>query len=216
MMLLSLIVTGVLAIAQSQRPADHIASIESLIRSQKYNQALADTQACLRTNAGDPRLWTLEGVIYSLMGDSHKGISTFEKALTLSPNFSPALKREIQLLYPKRDQRAVPLLERLLKIDPNDETAHEMLAMLERKRGDCQAAVAQFMVSKNSVMDHPESLEGYGDCLVRLYQYQDAVPVFKKLADLLPNAVYPRYDLALVLFDAKQYEQALNVLEPIS
>ena len=87
MMLLSLIVSGVLAIAQSQRPADHIASIESLIRSQKYNQALADTQACLWTNAGDPRLWTLEGVIYSLMGDSHKGISTFEKADPFSELF---------------------------------------------------------------------------------------------------------------------------------
>ena len=215
MMLLSLIVSGVLAIAQGQRPADNIAGIESLIRSQKYNQALAVTQVDLRTNPRDASLWTLEGVIYSLMGEDLKGISAFEKALILSPKFSPALKGEIQLLYSRRDDRAIPLLKRQLAIDANDQTAHEMLAMLERKHGDCQAAVAQFALSKNSVMDHPESVEGYGDCLFRLDEYQDAVPVFEKLVELLPNAVYPRYDLALVLFDAKQYEQALKVLEPL-
>ena len=215
MMLLSLIVTGVLAIAQSQRPANDIAGVESLIRSQKYNQALVVTQADLRTNPRDASLWTLEGVIYSLMGDDLKGIGAFEKALTVSPKFSPALEGEIQLLYPRRDERAIPLLKRQLAIDPNDQTAHEMLAMLERKHGDCQAAVAQFALSRNSVMEHPESIEGYGDCLFRLYEYQDAVPVFEKLVELLPNAVYPRYDLVLVLFDAKQYEQALKVLEPL-
>jgi tetratricopeptide (TPR) repeat protein len=205
----------VLAIAQGQRPADNIAGIESLIRSQKYNQALAVTQADLRTNPRDASLWTLEGVIYSLMGDDLKGISAFKKALTVSPKFSPALKGEIQLLYSRRDDRAIPLLKRQLAIDANDQTAHEMLAMLERKHGDCQAAVAQFALSRNSVMDHPESVEGYGDCLYRLDEYQDAVPVFEKLVELLPNAVYPRYDLALVLFDAKQYEQALKVLVPL-
>lgn len=216
MMLLTLIVSGVLAIAQDHHSVDDsIPRIDSLIRSQEYTQALADTRAGLRTNPGDARLWTLEGVIYSIIGDSPKGIGAFQTALAISPKFSPALKGEIQLLYPSRNERAIPLLERLLKIDPNDHTAHEMLAMLERKHGDCQAAVAQFMSSKDSMMDHPESVEGYGDCLVRLDQYQNAVPVFGKLVELLPSATYPKYDLALVLFDAKQFEQALEVLEPL-
>src|ERR1035437_2792343 len=213
--LLSFVLACALGIAQGQGSSGSVAAIDSLIRSQKYDRALSAVKAALRTAPSDARLWTLEGIVYSLKGNTTEGITAFEKALRLSPNLTPALKGEVQLLYPERDQRAIPLLERLLKADPSDQTAHEMLAMLERDRGDCKSANVQFLLSRDPVMNHPQSLEGYGDCLVRLNQYQDAAPIFVRLVELRPTSTNARYNAALVLLTAKQYEQALNVLEPL-
>lgn len=204
-----------LGIVQGQGSSGTVASIDSLIRSQKYDQALSAAKAALRTAPSDARLWTLEGIIYSLKGNTTEGITAFEKALRISPNLIPALKGEVQLLYSERDQRAILLLQRVLKADPNDQTAHEMLAMLERDRGNCKSANVQFLLSKDSVMNHPQSLEGYGDCLVRLSQYQDATSIFARLVELRPTSTNARYNSALVLLTLKQYTQALNVLEPL-
>ncbi len=213
--LLVSIVAAVLGLARCQEPSASVTQINSLIRSEKYDQALALAKSALRTHPGDARFWTLEGIIYSLKKDREKGISAFGKALRLSPDFVPALKGQVQLFYLGHDQRAIPLLQRLLVSDSSDQIAHEMLAMLERDRGDCRAASEQFLASKESVMDHAQSLEGFGDCLVRLNQFQEAIPVFERLAELRPASTNPKYDLAFVLVAAKQYERALQVLEPL-
>jgi cytochrome c-type biogenesis protein CcmH/NrfG len=56
-----------------------------------------------------------------------------KKALRISPQYVPALNGEVQILYDQSDNRDIPLLERILKEDPKDQTAHGMLALLERK-----------------------------------------------------------------------------------
>ena len=94
-------------------------------------------------------------------------------------------------------------------------TAHEMLATLESKDGDCTAAAEHFELAADAIATHPESLEAYGYCLFELKQFDKAVPVFEQLVSLLPDRSYPKYDLALVLVSAKQYETAIKALEPL-
>ena len=91
----------------------------------------------------------------------------------------PALKGEVQLLYESGDKRAIPLLGRILKADPHDLTAQEMLAMLQKKQGDCRAANEHFAISSGQMGTHPETLEAYGYCLVQMKEFEKAVPVFR-------------------------------------
>jgi tetratricopeptide (TPR) repeat protein len=209
------IIVGVSSFSAGQQPAPSVASVQSLIRSHQYDQALQATESQLRTSPRDFRFWTLKGIILSLKGDSNSAITAFETARKLSPDYSPALKAEVQLLYQSGDKRAVPLLENILKIDPSDATAHEMLGSLERKVENCSGAIEQFALAKDSIATHPESLEAYGYCLVQMQQYEQAVPVFEKLVALFPNRAYPKYDLAVVLVATKQYEAARQSLEPL-
>jgi tetratricopeptide (TPR) repeat protein len=173
------------------------------------------TKAALHQTPNDFRLWTLEGIVYSIKGSNHDAIDAFQKALSMSPNYPAALKGEVQLLYQARDKRAIPLLERILKADPKDETAHEMLANLEEKQGNCETAIDHFLLSADAISTHPGSLEAYGNCLVQTEQPQKAVPVFEQLAALLPGSTYPKYDLAVLFVEAKQNDAALKVLEPL-
>ncbi len=203
-------------ILQSQSgPVTSIASIESLIRSREYDQALQKTISALKESPNDYRLWTLEGIVFSIKGKNQEALSAFDKSLQLSPNYAPALKGEVQLLYQAQDKRAIPLLERILKADPNDETAHEMLAVSEARQSQCKVANTQFLLSAHAIDTHPNSLETYGNCLVQTGESQKAIPIFEQLVTLLPQRTYPKYDLAVVMVETKQYEAALKVLEPL-
>jgi tetratricopeptide (TPR) repeat protein len=202
-------------LASGQQSKPSISSIESLIRSQQYDQALDATKSALHETPKDFRLWTLQGIVLSIKGDKQDALSAFEKALSISPKYPAALRGEVELLYEARDKRAIPVLKEILSADPRDETAHEMLAVLEEKQGNCQAANEHFLLSTDTIKTHPDSLEAYGYCLVQTKEAEKAVPVFEQLVALLPERAYPKYDLAVALVEAKQNEAALKILEPL-
>jgi tetratricopeptide (TPR) repeat protein len=201
--------------AQGQEGKPSIASIESLIRAQQYSQALDATQSALHESPRDFKLWTLDGIVLSAQGNNLAALTAFEKALSFSPKYPAALKGKVEILYEAQDKRAIPVLKEILSADSNDETAHEMLANLEQKQGDCPAANEHFLLSADAIKTHPDSLEAYGYCLMQTKQAEKAVPVFEQLAALRPESAYPKYDLAVVLIEAKQNDAALKVLEPL-
>ena len=201
--------------AQGQQANSPVSSIESLIRSKEYDEALEATKSALLKTPNDHRLWTLDGIVLSIEGRNQDALNAFDRALKLSPNDPAALRGEVQLLYPAQEKRAIPLLERILKADPKDETAHEMLATIEKRGGNCQAAIAHFQLSSEATNTHPASLEAYGYCLVHTGQSEKAIPVFEQLGALLPGRSYPQFDLAVLLVQTKQYAAAVKVIEPL-
>jgi tetratricopeptide (TPR) repeat protein len=210
-----LFILGAAFVAQGQATKVSIASIQSLIRSKEYDQALQLTRSALHETPNDFRLWTLEGIVLSIKGSNRDALDAFDRALSLSPTYAAALKGKVQLLYQTQDKRAIPLLGKILKADPKDETAHEMLAILEGRQGNCQAAIGHFLLSAEVIANHPYSLEVYGYCLEHTKQPQKAISVFEQLALLVPQRTYPKYDLAVLLVETKQNDAALKVLEPL-
>ena len=208
LLLLSLIIPTERAQTQGS-----IASIESLIRQGQYDQAVQSISTQLRARPNDEKLWTLQGIALSLAGDDQKALGAFERALKLAPDDPAAMRGTVELLYKSRDQRAVPILHRILRLDPADQTAHEMLGILERKSGDCPAAVEQFASSADAVEKHPGSLEAEGDCLLRTRHYQEAADTFRRLAARLPAESFPLYDEAVVLVEMKDFAAAARILD---
>jgi tetratricopeptide (TPR) repeat protein len=208
-----LLIAAVVVLAQAAAPS--IPAIESFIRSGDYDHALEVTKASLQTTPKDFRLWTLQGIAFSLKNESVEALKAFDRALGLAPWYVPALKGKIQLLYRTQDARAIPVLEQLLELDTHDETAHEMLATLEAKKGNCRNAIENFQDSENAVANHPGSLELYGYCLQQIQQTPKAIAVFQQLSALLPQQTYPRYDLAVLLVETRQNDAALKALAPL-
>jgi Flp pilus assembly protein TadD len=196
--------------AQGQKATISIASIESLIRSQKYDEALQSTETALRVAPNDFKVWTLQAIAHSLKGDRQDALRDFDKALSISPNYIAALKGEAQLLYPMRDKRAISVLNKIVQLSPKDSTAHEMLGVLEQKHGLCKEAIGNFLLSGEVIETHPASLEAYGFCLAQTEHLQQAIDVYGRLAALIPQSTYPRYDMAVLLVQTKQYEAAIK------
>lgn len=201
---------------QGRARDDTIDSIETQIRARDYDQALRLAESALHAAPRDSRLWTLQGIALSLTQKPRAASRAFETALSISPNDPAALRGEVQILYQSQDQRAIPLLEKILRQDGSDSTAHEMLATLEARHDNCKPAVDQFALSGDATRTHPASLELWGDCLIRLHRPADAVPVFQQLSTLVAlPAVWPRYDWAVALVEAQQNDAAVTVLQPI-
>ncbi len=198
----------------SQDAKTPISSIEAMIRAQQYDRALSAAKLALRKDPANYKLWTLEGVCLGLQGKDDQALVAFEHAVRISPNYTPALQGEIQILYKTEDKRAIPLLQRVLKSNSSDATAHEMLGVLDRKMENCSAAVSQFDLVKDVVADHPGSLEAYGYCLYTLERTTDAIAVFRQLVPLIPGQAYLSYDLAVLLVSNKNNEEATRILEP--
>src|ERR1022692_4244390 len=87
------------SLAQGQPGTTPIATIQSLIRAQQYDQALQAIQASLQQAPKDPRLLTLEGIVFSIQGKTTEAIAAFDAALTVSPDDPAALRGDVQLLY---------------------------------------------------------------------------------------------------------------------
>jgi tetratricopeptide (TPR) repeat protein len=200
---------------EAQSATISISTIESQIRAKQFDEALKNLKAALHENPGSYKLWTLQGICLGMEGNDAEALPAFQRAARISPNYTPALKGEVQILYKTGDRRAIPLLEEMLKTDPSDTTGHEMLAVLENRAGDCHAAVSQFLLSKDAIATHPDSLEAYGYCLAKLDRPADAIPVFRQLIPLLPGHSYPSYDLAVLLVETHSNDEAVKVLEPL-
>src|ERR1700680_5040089 len=94
------------AAEQNKIDKNSLGSIESLIRRQRYDEALEAAKSRLQATPGDYRLWTLEGIAFSLKGDAKDAVAAFDKALRISPDYTPALKGDVQILFQSGDKRA--------------------------------------------------------------------------------------------------------------
>ena len=106
---------------EAQNAPVSISAIESMIRSQQYDQALIALKPALRGNPG--RLQTLDasGDLPCVAGKRQCQPSLRSTMrFVFHPITSPLSQGEMQILYKTGDKRAVPLLERMLKSDPGE------------------------------------------------------------------------------------------------
>ena len=108
-------------------PNDRIASITSALRNREFDTALQLLQPALQTSPNSPQLWMLQGLAYSEKGDQHRHSVRISSALKIAPDYLPALEGAAQLEYEAGSADAVPLLEHVLRLRPQDPTSHAML-----------------------------------------------------------------------------------------
>jgi tetratricopeptide (TPR) repeat protein len=200
--------------AQSAIPT--VREVIEALRAGDYSRALTLSQALTRNNPSDPRAWMLEGLALGNVNRNQESLRAFERALKLQPNYVPALKAAAQLEYQTQNPEAQQLLEKLIQLNPSDETAHAMLAALAFRRKDCVAAVAHFEKSGPVISDNPPALTEFGDCLVRLHRPKDAVAIFERLLALDPSNPNLRYDLGLVQHRTHRNADAIRTLLPLT
>ena len=119
-------------------------AIAAALQNRQFGQALQLLRAALHQRPADPELWTMQGGTYLGQMKQKEALLSYNKALKISPDYLPALKGAAQIEYDSGSSRAIPLIQHVLRLRPEDRIAHAMLAVLEYRRGDCAAAVAHF------------------------------------------------------------------------
>ena len=200
----------------AQTAVPTVDSVLAALRSRDYAAALRLSQELARANPNDPRSWTLEGMALEGLGRVTESLGAFEHALQIDQDNLAALEGAAQLEFQAGSPQALPFLEKLLRLRPQNQTAHAMMAALAFKHKDCATTVAHYQKSPDVVANNVPALSQFGACLVHLDRPADAVSVFQRIAELRPEIPDARYDLGLAQYGAHRYADAIRTLLPLT
>ena len=193
-----------------------VEAISAALRARNFAEAAARSRDALKQTPNDPQLWTLNGLALVGVGQRTEALQSFQHALKIDPNYLSALEGAGQVHYEAGSRKAVPLLNRILQLRPDDPTAHAMLAVLEYRDGNCKAAVAHFDKASALIDSQVDALLAHATCLVRLQQMEPAIRVFQRTVALDPANPRHRKLLAAVQLMAEQPQEALTTLAPLA
>jgi tetratricopeptide (TPR) repeat protein len=200
------------ATAQKGNPFDPIAEALSV---GAYAKALAMLRPALQAAPGDARLWAMQGAAQAGTGDTTHALASYRNALKIAPNYLPALQGAAQIEFDHANFDAIPLLQRLLKLRPQDDVGHGMLAVLEYQQRDCTSAVEHFERTGSLFDSKPGALHAYATCLVRLHKPDAAIPLLERVLEENPSDERERRALASLQLMAHQTQNALVTLAPL-
>jgi tetratricopeptide (TPR) repeat protein len=200
---------------QNVSAVNAITAIQEALQAKDFAQALQLATAELRRSPQEAKLWTLQAIAFSGLGQDREALAAYEKSLGISPNYLPALEGAAGLEFKAGSPRAIPRLNRILQQLPNDPTSHAMLAVLAYKQHDCLTAVKHFARSSQVISAQPAALAEYGSCLIDLERAPEAIPVFQQLVAQFPEDSHARYDLASAQLAAHHGKDALLTLQPL-
>lgn len=211
-----LLLIAFLSVALSgQTTSERVQSITAALRERKFAQALQLLQSALQGSPDSAQLWALQGLAYSGESEPKAALASYKHALQISPDYLAALEGAAQMEYEADDAGAIPLLEHVLKLRPNESTSHAMLAVLAEKNGDCATAVKHYAATGPLLNSQPDALQGYGVCLLKLGETAKAIDVFQRLIANRPDDPNCRRGLAAVELATGKPQDALTTLKPL-
>lgn len=204
-----------LACAQTNPPPTPQSVVQAL-QSHDNELALRLSQELARARPGDPRVWTLQGLALQALGQTQESLRILKHALQIDPNNLAALEAAAQLEFQARSPDALPFLEKLLSLNPDDQTAHAMTAALAFQRKDCATTIAHYQKSPEVVANDIPALSQFGACLVHLNRAAEALSAYQRIAELRPQDPDALYYLGLAQHGAHHYEDAIGTLLPLT
>jgi tetratricopeptide (TPR) repeat protein len=204
-----------LARAQTNPPPTPQSVVQAL-QSHDNELALRLAQELARARPGDPRVWTLQGLALQALGQTQESLRVLKHALQIDPNNVAALEAAAQLEFQARSPDALPFLEKLLSLNPDDQTAHAMTAALAFQRKDCATTIAHYQKSPEVVANDIPALSQFGACLVHLNRAAEGLSAYQRIAYLRPQDPEALYYLGLAQYGAHHYEDAIRTLLPLT
>jgi len=189
--------------------------IVAALRAGQFSQAEQLARDAARQFPKNAQVWALLGISLSEQQKYKEALAAFHRSLGISGDYLPALEGAAQIQYQADSEEAVPLLQHILQLRPEEATAHAMLAVVDARKGQCDAAVEHFSHSGPLLDSQPDALREYGTCLVKLKQPDKAITVFKRDLALRPENAAGRRRLAAVQLDAGRANDALATLAPV-
>ena len=196
--------------------SNELEAVMRALRSKQYEQALHLLKPLVESGSGDPRVWTLHGMALAAAGQPKESLASYYKALEQEPDYLPALQGAAEIEYRGRDSQAKARLEKILALEPDNATAHAMMAVVAFEQEDCAAAVDHFAQGGGATHRSPVALGQYGRRLFLVGRPGDAAEVFRPLMGAQPENNSVRYNLGLSLYESRRYAEAIEVLRPLA
>ena len=184
-------------------------------RLQRVDEAIASLASSVGCNPRFSLAQHALGDAYLAKGDDNRALAAYEAGLKIEPNDPEALRAaSLVCLKHELNARAVPLLERYVKLQPGDLDARADLgAAIYAATSDFHKAEEQYRAALAVNPRHPAALLGLGALYLSYGEKEQAVPLLLEAAKLAPDSAKPLYLLGSAYNRLGRYAEAVPVLE---
>jgi tetratricopeptide (TPR) repeat protein len=138
----------------------------------------------------------------------------FTTAVSFCPTALPALEGLAELQYAQHSPQAAGTLEKILVLQPANQTSHAMLAVIQARAGNCTEAVEHFRKAAELIRSSRAAMVQYGSCLLATDEPEQARDIFHELLETQDTAGN-RLRYAYACWKVKDYNNGLQTLGPL-
>lgn len=166
-----------------------IGSVELLAEAQQFDQALSLITEALEESPEELNLLYSRAILYSQMDRHSQSEKDLRKVLSKAPNNVAALNALGYTLADRniRLDEAQVLLDKAIKLSPNDPPILDSLGWLAFRKGDLNAAKS-LLEEAYSLLQDPEIAAHLGEVLWLLGNQKRAIQIWNEGLELKPNS----------------------------
>jgi tetratricopeptide (TPR) repeat protein len=176
-------------------------------------KAIHHYEEAIRLNPNFTEAYFNLGTLHQSQSEYSQAINAYEKALTIQPGFYEALANigTIKQLQGRLDE-AIECFKRTITIQ-EDAKGHYNLAGAYRNQGNLILAIDHFKKAIDLGSNEPEFYSDLGDALWHDGQIKAAKEFLHMAVKIDPQHPRANYQLAVFLYDNKEFKLAMNYFE---
>ncbi|MBN1273398.1 MAG: tetratricopeptide repeat protein [Candidatus Aminicenantes bacterium] len=189
----------------------------TLSLAQDYSKALQCMLEASRLSPDNPDVFSRLGYLYDRTNQMENATAAYRKALGMNPNdYKTAFGLGMSLVKQNRHQEALAPLLQCTQIRPDFPDAFYNLGLTYENVGQLQKAAEAY---RQFIKINPgPAWTGYnqlGSVLVKLEQYNQAIPAFQEVLKSNANDIKANYYLAFSYDMSGQYDKAVPLYEKL-
>lgn len=183
-------------------------------RLKQIDEAIVEFSSASACNPSMPDARIALAEAYAEKGDDNRALASYQAVLKLQPDNVEALRASGKLcLRHEMNIQAVPLLERLVQLQPADPQAKSDLAAAYAATGKFDQAEKELNQAFRIDPENASVLVGLGAVYLRTNRIPKALPLLQKAATLVPNDSRPFFLLGSAYNRLGKYREAVTTLE---
>src|SRR5947209_7897594 len=185
-------------------------AIAAALQNRQFGQALQLLRAALQQRPADPELWTMQGGTYLGQMKQKEALLSYKKALKISPDYLRALKGAAQIEYDSGSSRAIPLIQHVLRLRPDDSEERRLLASVQLMAHQPQEALRTLspLLDAGDTATLDLAASAYEDA----GNTEQAVSTLQKAIVADPNDVNLYLDFAHLCYEHSSFQVGVNAL----
>ncbi len=154
------------------------------------------------------------GILFNQIGEDHKAIICFKKAIEINPNYESA-HNNLGFLFSKQEkhQKAIICFKKAIEINPNYADAFYNLGNIHKKIKEFKNAINFY---EKTIQINPKYLAAYynlGNTFRAIDERQKAINCYQKVIQINPNYIDAYNNLGSVLNELGENHKAINFYE---
>ncbi len=183
---------------------------------ERYDDAIARYERALELDPDFAEAQNNLGSAFAKLGEPEKAEASFRRALSLDPDhIETTFNLGTLLSTQQRYHEAISLFQRAIDTRPDSSTLHLGLARTHRAVGSTERARSHYQQASNMAPTRGDVLTEYGQYLMELKQYAQAVTPLNEVVRLHPDQPRPRLNLGIALAYAGSHDTAAHQFREI-